>query len=613
VAGARWMLLFCGLSLWAPSGALAGTVVSGDRDSNAPLVIDPASSPTDPYVKEVDLATPQTLLFVQRMPVTKVVDEVTLGDLGLGSGCATPSRTRLYVREHPTGALGSSTQVAYSPGYVALPSIPGSVGYSIPATPFRKGRGYSFLLQADYSGSDCKVAKQWTWQHDGQVNGGPAGCAAAPVFQRMWHVNGIDDAQTLCVTRPPGSRAFDASMPSGWLVVKPGSTYTDVMTGTYSTGAPDSSACTTASPENPRTLGASPVFWRYPPGSTITKEYVCLWSQFAAPGADLLNGWYYALSWLTAKGGAPRDMYLRLDTVDYDALLQAHVPTLAYDAAENFYPQDAAALTDFADSPLGGYNLSSDYVNTLFAENGDELAAAGSPGPANGPWPPPLVLGTLGARYWFGPDPADQPMAASTDYIDARGSDESTYLADSASQYARGYDDVIYGRVVHDPDDGQLWLQYWVFYYFNSFDTGGIGYHEGDWEMVQVGVTTSGVPEKVTLAAHNGGYKVPWAEIPKAGLHSTSPVVHVAARSHAAYPDAGETNIVGFVAVDAHRGDGVWKTLPLEAIDSTTRWTSWPGRWGSSPGSAAAPSPPNPSEHSKWTHPSAFHASAATW
>jgi hypothetical protein len=224
-----------------------------------------------------------------------------------------------------------------------------------------------------------------------------------------------------------------------------------------------------------------------------------------------------------------------------------------------------------------------------------------------------MVLGVLGESYWFGPDPEDQPSAAPSDYIDARGSSESTYSADSATQYAAGYDDVVYGRVVHDPDDGKLWLQYWVFYYFNSFNALGVGYHEGDWEMVQVGLSSADAPDVMTLSAHNEGYKLDWADVETGGAQDNSPIVYVAARSHAAYPEAGQTELFPLVN-DDHEGDGIWKVLPLEEIDSQDRWTSWPGRWGSSPGTASAPSPVNPSEQgAKWSNPSTFHVGASAW
>lgn len=164
--------------------------MSGDRDSNAPLVIDPSTNPTDALTTDITW-TGATVKFIQRMPVTKVVNQVTIGDIGQAAGCTTPTRTRLYVREHvgdPTmgGDFHAAEQITYSSGYVALPSSPGKVTYTIPPTTFRAGRGYSFVINANYSSTDCKAGRQTTWAHnDSQVNAGPALCTGAPKHKRM--------------------------------------------------------------------------------------------------------------------------------------------------------------------------------------------------------------------------------------------------------------------------------------------------------------------------------------------------------------------------------------------------------------------------------------------
>lgn len=42
---------------------------------------------------------------------------------------------------------------------------------------------------------------------------------------------------------------------------------------------------------------------------------------------------------------------------------------------------------------------------------------------------------------------------------------------------------------MRDPDSGQLWLQYWLWYIYNDYHLAfNAGLHEGDWEMVQVGM-----------------------------------------------------------------------------------------------------------------------------
>ena len=49
--------------------------------------------------------------------------------------------------------------------------------------------------------------------------------------------------------------------------------------------------------------------------------------------------------------------------------------------------------------------------------------------------------------------------------------------------------DVAYGRIARG-SDGRRWLQYWLYYTDNPQDRGIVrtGRHEGDWELVQVGL-----------------------------------------------------------------------------------------------------------------------------
>lgn len=80
------------------SPARAATIVSGDRDTNAPLVIDPSVGASGARTFARPVAG--SFAFIQRMPVTKRVTRVTLGDLGRDpASCDT--ELRLYVREHP--------------------------------------------------------------------------------------------------------------------------------------------------------------------------------------------------------------------------------------------------------------------------------------------------------------------------------------------------------------------------------------------------------------------------------------------------------------------------------------------------------------------------------
>ena len=199
--------LLAGLLLMAMAGpALATTTVSGDLDTNAPLEIDPTAAPVDAQTVDVDLAAYNpTVAFIQRMPVTKVVDRVTLGDFASAPGCGTPAALRLFVYEHAAGDFQTvSSQLTYS-GYEELPSTPGRVSWSITPTTLRAGRGYSFYLGFDPG--RCRYGRQTTWAHNGAtVNAGPARCTNGPPAQpnrstvktRMWHTANADDRQLNC-------------------------------------------------------------------------------------------------------------------------------------------------------------------------------------------------------------------------------------------------------------------------------------------------------------------------------------------------------------------------------------------------------------------------------
>lgn len=54
------------------------------------------------------------------------------------------------------------------------------------------------------------------------------------------------------------------------------------------------------------------------------------------------------MPWRTTegRGGRPQDIYVRLDTIDYDSLLHRHLPYYRFDATETFYPQRVEAFVE---------------------------------------------------------------------------------------------------------------------------------------------------------------------------------------------------------------------------------------------------------------------------
>lgn len=219
------------LMLTADVDAFGAARVTGGSDTSSPLVIRPSG---DPQTSQRDLYQENTVAFVQRMPKTKTVNRIWLGDLGLADSCTNGTSVQLFVREHPTGDINTSTQITYSHAggrdlKSPIPATPGKVSWSIPTTTFEEGKGYSFQI---FYPTDCRYVKQVTWAHEEAVNPGPARCTDGPrvdtnggypAQQRMWHAAGSADASAPCASNTPSNPAFfDPSMPTGWLVTRTG-------------------------------------------------------------------------------------------------------------------------------------------------------------------------------------------------------------------------------------------------------------------------------------------------------------------------------------------------------------------------------------------------------
>ena len=98
---------------------------------------------------------------------------------------------------------------------------------------------------------------------------------------------------------------------------------------------------------------------------------------------------------------------------------------------------------------------------------------------------------------------------------------------------------VVYGRVAHLSD--VTVVQYWYFYYDDVYS---YAYppsdfiwqaHEGDWEVVNVVLSTSGTPIEAAYSQHCLGQRRAWAGVPRWPAGGTHPVVYVALGSHANY------------------------------------------------------------------------------
>jgi hypothetical protein len=169
----------------------------------------------------------------------------------------------------------------------------------------------------------------------------------------------------------------------------------------------------------------------------------------------------------------------------------------------------------------------------------------------------------------------------------------------------------VYGRCVED--GGMVWLQYWLWLYYNPKNLFGFGKHEGDWEMVQVGLR-DGEPEVATYAQHDAGEARRFAdgriEVERAGGDGVHPVVYVAPLSHASYFEAGTHAYLP--GIDHPYGDGPRRMPPVVPLGP---WAHWPGRWGNSDNvllGKVGDGPPGPAGQGlKWTSPAAWHEKMA--
>jgi hypothetical protein len=167
--------------------------------------------------------------------------------------------------------------------------------------------------------------------------------------------------------------------------------------------------------------------------------------------------------------------------------------------------------------------------------------------------------------------------------------------------------DVVHGRAVRGRD-GRTWLQYWLLYATNEQDRGIVrtGRHEGDWELVQVGLRR-GRPEVVTFAQHSWAEACAWTRVRREGAR---PVVFVAHASHASYPRPGAVDRPWPDPTDEADGRGRTARPRVEPFGA---WAAWPGRWGRAEASwvpGEQSSPRGPLFQDAGRDPAAFHAEA---
>ena len=262
-------------------------------------------------------------------------------------------------------------------------------------------------------------------------------------------------------------------------------------------------------------------------------------------------------------------------------LLERWRPALHYDAQEPYRAISARSITD---SP----------GNLLVLGDGAVLARQGGTGEGR------LRLELLSDYPGrLEPTAADRLDQAPDELAAARRFQEDPEYANRA-----------YGRIARH--GGYTWLQYWLWLYYNPKHLLGFGRHEGDWELVQVGLGHGGAPELVTCSQHATGEARSWSQVEKEhhqdGQH---PVVYVAPFSHACYFEEGaHPYLAGIDNPDASR------PAVLPQVEELEDWRSWPGRWGNSQGvlvpiskgKLGGRSPASPAHQgTRWDRPRDYH------
>jgi len=288
-----------------------------------------------------------------------------------------------------------------------------------------------------------------------------------------------------------------------------------------------------------------------------------------------------------------RERRLQPGSQELNALLERHRPLLQYDSLESFRADSVETICGLA---------APGRCNTLHRADGTVIAAAEARSQL-----PRLELDFLRAPTYPNGEPA-----RSDDYLDECG---GSHAADALALRRReGCADVVYGRARED-ERGQLWLQYFLFFYYDDKGMLGIAQHEGDWEMLQLRIGREGEPEEATLAQYGGAERLGWSELERAAFgDGEAPLLYPARGSHAFRPRPG--SFPAPVVPDHNDGIGARVRPRLVPVaDDGPNWLLWPGRWGSTRRREAfeGDSPRGPRGLSQWWDPEELHREARPW
>ena len=178
-----------------------------------------------------------------------------------------------------------------------------------------------------------------------------------------------------------------------------------------------------------------------------------------------------------------------------------------------------------------------------------------------------------------GPTPSNLGTYNSTDYF----LDNKLGTRDAiANDYSSKVGSLGYFTYVHVANGtASTVIQYWLFYAYNN---GPLNDHEGDLEVVELFLDSSGSPQHALYSQHGAGENAAWNDVEKSDTH---PVVYVAQGSHANYfrPYQGKIGVENDVVQNSGPtiNPANLKLVLLGEKGSHTSdqsWLDFPGRWG---------------------------------
>lgn len=452
--------------------------VGGSGASEQSLTIDPGCGGVTE--SDFDLLSPAPpsgpiVAVVASLPASRLVDQVTVGDVGLGPSCEQGrSSVRLAIGRIPAFRLDGEAPLTTS-ALVDLPATPGPVAFSVPPTLLKRGAGYVFRLVLD---SGCRLARRTTWSHTGSTVGvGNHRCGPAPdgyLSLRFWHTKnvadwatcpGIDSAPAISV--PENA---DATMPSGWLqgFYIENATVVQITRRRGLNGEPGDIVSGGCDVEN----RASLVYWRNDPQQTGESDWVCVYPQYQAPDTTSANDWHWTTRWRSTSNAFPpgqvRDAYLKLHTNSDAVKAYRFEPVLRFDGSErwrpltieSFFAERSGAQSSHRVCNAGGSCAPLRSVEDLwFATDAQAyIDVGGSIG---------LVGNEDDAASSYG---SPNPDCHVSDLVDCNAGPASAMYYIVSGPFV----DTVY----------RFW-DYWMFYRVN-YVAPTADFHEGDWEGVSV-------------------------------------------------------------------------------------------------------------------------------